>query len=424
MHHSHVPDDKHPHRRFVFGALVTLLCVALIELAAYVTSHFISDDLYYRPPTESEFAKALESRETLSPDDRQLGWLPDNGELTDSGARFSPSSSHLLTTCISLYGDSFTYAAEVTAAEAWGDLLAKKMRCGVNNYGVVGYGTDQAVLRHQLNVQDSAPVTILSVMLENIVRNINQDRTLIYGAGIQLKPRFTLQQSDLVFVPVPNVGPQDFASYIDSPANLLHHEYFLPGHTHLSKRRIVFPYLWHVPASVLLYHRVSQGMLNRIHGGPPWYVELYDKAHPSRALELTAALANKFAIDAAHRQQKPLVLLIPTAREILYFLETDQWIQRTLVKEIRAYDIDVIDLGEPLLNRFKRTSPDTDRLCEFFCTKPKILGGHYTAAGNKLLAETVAEVLMHSKWRRRLLETTSHRPTQATPTLREARQQY
>ena len=49
--------------------------------------------------------------------------------------------------CITLYGDSFTYGEEVDHEDAWSNRLAERIGCHVGNYGVGGYGSDQALLR-------------------------------------------------------------------------------------------------------------------------------------------------------------------------------------------------------------------------------------------------------------------------------------
>ena len=373
---------------------VTAVCIvlALIEASALVVGQLISDDIYYRPPTKPEFTKAIESYETLGPEGKILGWLPKSEFLDKTQARLSPSGEKFKTHCLSLYGDSFTYGAEVDNDSVWGDLVAKALGCRVTNYGVVGYGTDQAMLRHQTRIDDKAPIVILTHMIENIVRNVNQDRTLIYGAGIQLKPRYIQTENGLVFIERPTPHPNDYIRFVKDPESVLANEYFIPESSALAKRRLQFPYTWHVPA-IFAYQRVSRGVTNMFVGGPPWYAEFYDHAHPSGALSLTAAILETFKVNSEQREQRGVVFLVPTAREILYFLESGHWIQRPLYDALIASGIEVYDLGPRFVEALALEEPDPGRVCEFFCTKPRLRGGHYTAAGNVLLAETAVEII-------------------------------
>ncbi len=375
--------------------VVRILAVGVVlvslELLAFGASQLLSDDLYYRPPTEAEFARAVAAWEALPAEGRALGWLPPAEALDETGARRVSGSEKLATRCLSLYGDSFTWGAEVDAASAWGALLARRLGCRVANFGVVGFGTDQAMLRHRLRADDEAPSAVLVHVVENIVRNVNQDRTFIYGAGIEPKPRFVLDGGALVPIPRPALRDGDHRRYVDAPETLLEHEYFLPGSSPLAKRRIGFPFAWHVPAS-FGYRRLSRGLVNVAIGGPPWYAELYDRNHDSGALALTAALLEAFAADAEERGQRGVVLLVPTAREVLHFLESGHWVQQPLREMLEERAVEVHDLGPRLVEALALESPDAARVCAYFCTRPRIRGGHYTRAGNELLAEVASEL--------------------------------
>jgi hypothetical protein len=54
----------------------------------------------------------------------------------------------------------------------------------VSDYGVSGYGADQAYLRFR-RVPDEAPVVILGIFGEGVIRNVNQYRGFL---GWQQQP--------------------------------------------------------------------------------------------------------------------------------------------------------------------------------------------------------------------------------------------
>ena len=74
----------------------------------------------------------------------EVGYLPDKGF-----PRYSNLAVHKDTNkepCIYVFGNSFSYASEVSDSEAWAHKLGSLLKCPVANYGVPGYGTDQAYL--------------------------------------------------------------------------------------------------------------------------------------------------------------------------------------------------------------------------------------------------------------------------------------
>ena len=147
---------------------------------------------------------------------------------------------------------------------AWGNLLTARLGCRVDNYGVIGYGTDQAYLYfkyHHEHGLDRAPVVILSHLSENIVRNITQDLGFIYQMPLALKPRFVLEPSGaLRLVPMPRLTPADYDAYRRDMRQFLHAEYLLPSQSVLSKRRIFFPYMITVPY-LFTYKRIYASLL-------------------------------------------------------------------------------------------------------------------------------------------------------------------
>ena len=111
--------------------------------------------------------------------DPLLGW-PYPSSLNQrqrdaSGSRLIPAfpdpREHQV--CVSVYGDSFTWGAEVDDEHASGNVLSRRLGCRVANSGVNGYGTDQAYLRFRSKVEDEAEIVILSHFSVLIMRNVN-----------------------------------------------------------------------------------------------------------------------------------------------------------------------------------------------------------------------------------------------------------
>jgi hypothetical protein len=367
---------------------VTLLSVA--ETLAYISSLFLPTDFAYIPPTHEEFQGYLKfATETahVAP-----GWLPQDADLASDGSRFSPNGAGFSESCISLYGDSFTFGDEVTHAEAWGNVLTELIGCRVNNFGVSGYGSDQALLRFLSLESDEAPVTILVHAAENIVRNVNQNRPFIYGSGVLIKPRFSLESNGSIqFIPRVVLAENDYDIFVAAPDLYFSAEYFLPDRGNLSKHRIDFPYSMSV-ISYFNYKRLYMGILALWSAALPWYAEFYMPGHTSGALELTAAILTAFDREARTRGKRPLVYILPSIREINVFQDEGVWVYQTLLGSLRQSGVEVINIGPYLIARIGEDDP-----CYYLCTRKLQRSGHYTAYGNQMLAAITRDILRERK---------------------------
>jgi len=374
-------------RKWASYLITTLLSLAMLEGAFYGIALFIPQSWYYKPPTREAFLQYVASAV-----DWEFGWHPQPYELSAAGYRLSPAGVGLATPCIALYGDSFTFGFEVSPESAWGNVLTERLGCRVDNYGVVGYGTDQAYLyfrrRHQ-QALDKAPVVILSHLSENIVRNVNQDFGLIYQSAIALKPRFVTDgHGHLRLVEMPRLAPQDYDAYVSDMSQFLREEYLLPYKSALSKRHIAFPHIVTVPY-IFTYKRLYASLLFYAFDVPPWFAEFYDPAHPSHALYVTRDILINFGSEAQRYGKRPLIFFIPTARDLLHFRRTAQWSYANLFTMVQVQGVSqAINLGPQLLARVQ-----DDNLCDYFCTNRATRSGHYTVQGNRVLAEVVREVL-------------------------------
>jgi hypothetical protein len=361
-----------------------VLVVAVLEAGLYAISRFIPLDWYYAPPTREQFERYLESPRR----DPLLGWKPPAASTRGPGYREAPAGRVYPRPCLSVYGDSFTYAMEVSADAAWPNLLTDALGCRVDNYGVPGYGTAQAFLRFHYNSRDSSPLIMLLHTSENITRNINQEYTLLYGNGIALKPRFVLDAGGrLKLIDTPRLAPDQHGAYVSDLSAFLSHEYFLPNAGLLSKRTLGFPYLVRVPY-VLTWKRIWSAALSMYLPVAPWYAELYDPGHPSRALPLTAAILQAFVAEAEQRGKRALLAIVPTVRDLNYRQSAGNWPYQPLLDQSRARGIEVLNVGSSLLAKTEGSD-----LCDYFCSDRVTRTGHYTEAGNRLIAEVVAAVI-------------------------------
>jgi lysophospholipase L1-like esterase len=366
-----------------FGRLVIIfVVVASCELLAFLaTSFLIRQNLLFCPLLITEPYEFYQQRFRPA-----LGWPPKNileirPKFYDTSlSRQNPAfpDPNRTPAHISVYGDSFTEAWGVHHEHAWSNILSMLLNCRVSNFGVAGYGTDQAYLRFLQNTQDPAKVVILGIYTNNIKRNVNQLRNLIqYVTTCQTKPRFILNnQGKLTLVPIPPLSKSDYYGIRHHPDRFFHHEFFLPGGP--SGRQLAkFPYLWRMfKASYFLVKSRGRG---------DNYQDFYQPGHPSRGLEVTTAIVKEFCHAAQKRGKRPVILIIPTDYDIQIFQRRQKFIYQPLLDRLAESPLDYIDAGPKIIQYLD----GADRRTLY---SPQI-SNHLNEEGNRLLARILYDYL-------------------------------
>ena len=248
-----------------------------------------------------------------------------------------------------MYGDSFAWSDEVDADHAWPNVLARSIQCRVDNFGVRGYGTDQAYLRYRQNLaaaKETAPIVVIAVMTENVIRNVNQHRYFLYAADpFGLKPRFVLgKDRHLKLVPMPVFSHAAFDRALRDPAAFFPYEFLLPGSGH-GLVWLRFPY---TRAAVAASGRLLFILRAKL-AGLPLYYPFYEPGHPAHAVDLTAAIVAQFHDDVVRNGHKPFVIIIPTGYELRYYRRHHVWVHQPLVDSLSQRNISVINFGSEVL---------------------------------------------------------------------------
>jgi hypothetical protein len=137
---------------------------------------------------------------------------------------------------IALFGDSFVHgdglALEASLAPLLEAALGQRgVRAEVLNFGVPGYGIDQAYLRYRQQAGRFRPaLVVLGLQLENVARDANVVRAL-YHPGTQIpfsKPRFVLDAGGLRAVNRPALEPRRTVAALSvfEASDLRRHEFF------------------------------------------------------------------------------------------------------------------------------------------------------------------------------------------------------
>jgi hypothetical protein len=372
-------------RRLAFWACLIVLTVGVVEVAAAAVCFALLGThgrfLLWRPDLAVARANFVAAANDV---DAELGW-PRPSEAAKpprdaTGAKINVEFPGPGGACASAYGDSFIWGEEIPLADGWIEQLSHQLGCRVANYGVSGYGTDQAYQRFRRSAADDAPVTFLGIFPENIVRNVNAYRALMGHAAhpTSLKGRFVLDgKGQFKWLSRPRLDAEGFVALNRAPAEALPDEYLLPD-TRDGPVTMGFPY-----TLTLVRVALQPRLWTRFSGRPSWSA-FYEKDHASRALALTAAIAKAFASEAERRGKKPLVIMLPGASSFRGKAKYGSFEYVALVDRLAGAGIPVFDAGPALLHKV-----GSNGYCSLY-VHPESCDGHYGVAGSEIVAEVVA----------------------------------
>jgi len=172
-------------RRVLFVVCTVLLLTALFEgLSALFWTQYGASRISYHERADLNaipFGQYDEDwRNSGLKSDVDLGWVMDLQHPSISPNGLRRDTLVYAETPVSAYGDSFVYGADVKNDQTFPHYLAEYFGSGVANFGVSGYGPDQAILRleRHLSLGQRPKVVVLGMPGENIARVVNIYRKL------------------------------------------------------------------------------------------------------------------------------------------------------------------------------------------------------------------------------------------------------
>ncbi|MCA8943385.1 MAG: hypothetical protein KDB80_12550 [Planctomycetes bacterium] len=290
------------------------------------------------------------------------------------GSREYPPRPPNGTLRIACFGDSFTWCDEVDYEESWPyrvEFATENVEA--INFGVGGYGTDQAWLRYRADGRDlGAHVVVIGIMLEDIGRNVNRYRPWYYPVTpvAFAKPRFRLDERDhLVLVPLPF---RSFGDYLDSIADgtvldsLREHEH------------------WFGPRPF------GAGLVTVRLASAPFAYAARDHAHlwldrSSEPYRVTLAILEAFHHEAiADGARLAPVVVFPTRDDLASRISSGRSYWQGGLDALRSRGVPTLDVTEALVAACGIEGPDPDRV---------FAGGHLDALGNEIVARTILDWL-------------------------------
>jgi len=278
---------------------------------------------------------------------------------------------------VAAFGDSFVHGDEVGDGEEWAALL-ERSRPGleVMNFGVSGYGPDQAFLRWRRDgVRFRPDVVVIGYMTENLLRTQNVFRPFYErGSGFRLsKPRFRLVDDELVLLPNPLATRADLEALLRDPVEVLgqlgHDDAFYAGSGLHSSRLDFLP-------SVRLLSLVPSALDARRR-------ERDLSASPDgEAFRTTRAILLAFCREVRESGSTPLVSVFPNESDLQALRRGGARSWRPLVEDLRRGGCPTVDLAD----RFGSDGAAIP-LRELFGR------WHYSATGNRIAAAGIGEAV-------------------------------
>ncbi len=380
-------------RQVAAAILPLLLCLLLTEGAVrLLTVRSQHGQLYFQGgrlrPYKMPIARVSNNLEKYAsrPDSYfmyhpRLGWAPRPGSVSDNGLYRSnsaglrsdlelelvPSPGVLR---IALFGDSYTHGDEVPLEQSWAfrleALLAETgVAAEVLNFGVGGYGMDQAYLRWQLEGAKYRPdAVIFGFAPRNIARNLSVFRCIVshYSNIPFSKPRFVLEGEELRLVNSPTLPLEELVPTLEDfqHSPLREYELFYAEDDYAEH--------WWLQSELLsVVSKELRGL-----GKKPIACRDIDQ----QPAKLTIAIVAAFAAEASASGARFHVAHLPSKIDLRTYGATGRFCYDDLLRYFDAH--------YPLIRvESYFTDPDVDRY----------FAGHYSAEGNELVATAVAERL-------------------------------
>ncbi|MEN8006533.1 MAG: SGNH/GDSL hydrolase family protein [Candidatus Krumholzibacteriota bacterium] len=274
---------------------------------------------------------------------------------------------------IALFGDSFTHGDDVPHEHSFGAVLEQELNSAgiaaeVLNFGVGGYGIDQAMLRFKQQGAAFAPdLVVLGFQPENLKRNLNLVRPLYDPrSGLPFsKPRFILTEHGLSLINVPALPPERLADTLrDFEAwELRPHEHFYDPADFQSS-------WWQGSRLLATVVDLKTDPRNE------WLLKRIIFRERSEEQQLGWSVIQAFGQEAAAAGSRFLIVHLPSHPEMELHAGLGRWTYQTFLDALDG-EFDVVHPEAALI----RAAGDGGF--------GEIFAGHYNEKGNRIIAEAL-----------------------------------
>jgi len=317
--------------------------------------------------------------------DPELGWSIRPGGVSADGlyranaAGFRANRNYDLTPPpgvrrVAVFGDSYVHCAGVANDQTWPDLLGS-MDTGLEvlNFGVNGYGPDQAYLRYLKDGAKHRPhVVLIGIMVENIMRSVTVYRPAYYHdtSSVSVKPRFRLTDDGaLRQIPCPAESVEHLKTLIQSRrllSTLRETDYWVSrAPTAYEESPLLWSSIW----------RIVYGSYENARRVPRYHYE-----HTQcESFRVTAAVLRKFH-DRAIKDgaTQAVVLFFPNVYTVYGQIEGQSAYWTALLDKLRSSGVPCVDLTPLMVEAVQRF--DLDKCFS---------GNHFSPLGNRIVAQAL-----------------------------------
>ncbi len=311
---------------------------------------------------------------TVAPNRKGMGGAQENNFSSAEGTRAVAEgvrfNDHPARTRIALLGNSYVFGLDVDYENTWGFHLEQRLGTDVQvlNYGVPGYGIDQAYLRYLKDVREQRPdIAILGLISHDLLRT-----TLVYyaigfaGATVpgEAKPRFTMKDGHLTLLNTPLL-PSEAVYATQSIQNLPYIDYdraYRP--TEWQRHLYEFSYLLRFAVS---WCAPCGGLLESSHEN-------------EETVSLNGTILHSFVRHATAAGTIPIVVFLPSfgeGRGAGGRLSGAPLIGARILKEAQVDFVDLTDCVERMDERERFTR-----------------GWHYTPQANSTVADCLHDIVV------------------------------
>lgn len=329
----------------------------------------------------------LAQRRSYMVPDPELGWVVapkrnkrgyrSNRDAIRADREYAPSPPPGVLR-LAAFGDSFTHASDVANPMTWeARLEALDPKIEMLNFGVPGYGPDQAFLRYQREGRRFHPhVVLIGFMSENVGRVVNTFRPFYFpNSGMAFgKPRFELAGDGLRLVPNPLPSPEAYRRVLADPERELprvgEHDYYYQRRS----RRSGLDFLPSVRLAWVLRERFDQP------------IERDGVYNPrSEAFEVSLRVVETFYRQVLDDGALPVVVVFPQRRDLRAKSEGEPPVYAPLLAAFRERGLLTLDL----MGAFDRYDP------QHTMVRTKFI--HYPPEGNEWVARYLADWLRENR---------------------------
>ncbi len=278
---------------------------------------------------------------------------------------------------ILIIGDSYSHGEEVPFQHTFGYYLEQLLNNAgipteVINLAVGGYGMDQALLRWRHSGRNlSADIILLGLYFEDVQRNVNIIRSLYMPAsGLPFsKPRYILEKNILQLINVPTLSPEEITNILENPItewDLSRHEQFLTIGNYDEK--IIYKSKF-IAMLTELFFPVEENSF--------FYSLSYEPA------QLAMSLLDTFQSEIEQDGSQFILVHIPNVIDVIKKRFTMEPKYSGLLSEIEKNHL----VYKPLQKLAEQSEKKS--IFDLF-----MKGGHYSAVGNKIIAQVIAEKII------------------------------